>query len=101
MLKLLVWRLGAAVIMLYAVSTLTFLLVRLDPADPANSVLGGFAPASQRAAIDHKLGIDRPILVQYKEWLGNAVRGDLGRSLISDQPIRDAVSQVIPVTVSL
>jgi peptide/nickel transport system permease protein len=101
MIKLLLRRLAAAIVMLFVVSTVTFLLVRLDPADPANSFLGGFASASQRAAIDHKLGIDRPILIQYKDWMGNALRGNLGRSLMSDQPVEQAIGQALPTTISL
>lgn len=101
MIKLLLRRLAAAIVMLFVVSTVTFLLVRLDPADPANSFLGGFASASQRAAIDHRLGIDRPILVQYKDWLWNALHGDLGNSLMTSQPVKQMIAQALPTTISL
>lgn len=69
------------------VATIVFLMLRLVPGDPARSVLGETASEEQIATMRHKLGIDRPVWEQYVDWLGNAVRGDLGTSIISGRDI--------------
>lgn len=92
------------------VATIVFLMLRLVPGDPARAVLGETASEDQVQAMRGKLGIDRPIWEQYIEWLGNAIRGDLGNSIISGRSISsDIVSRfgnsaeliVISVVVSL
>ena len=60
-----------------------FLLMYFTPGDPALLMLGEGAPPEQYAALRESMGLDDPVYVQYFRWLGNAVRGDLGRSLRS------------------
>ncbi|MBB1511094.1 ABC transporter permease [Tessaracoccus sp. MC1627] len=67
----------------------------------ASSVLGiGATPESVQAKVE-QLGLDRPLLVQYGDWLTSAVTGDLGRSFYSGQPVADALSGRVPVTLSV
>jgi len=77
LLRKLPWLIGT----LLAVSFFTFMLVSLLPGDPAVMILGagGVSPEAV-AQIRLELGLDRPLLVRYFDWLGNALTGDLGRS---------------------
>jgi peptide/nickel transport system permease protein len=73
-------RLGAAAALLWLVVTLTFLLVRAAPGDPAALLLPPTAHAADEARLRATLGLDRPLAVQYGRWLGATLRGDLGTS---------------------
>ena len=94
-------RLLAAVPTLLAVLTVVFLIVRVIPGDPAMTVLGDQATPQALAALRAKLGTDRPLLEQYFEFLGAALSGDLGRSLVSGRPILQEVVAVLPHTIDL
>lgn len=72
---------------LLLVATIVFLMLRLVPGDPARAILGETASEDQVSAMRDKLGINRPLWEQYVEWLGNAVQGDLGNSIISGRSI--------------
>ncbi|HKT04343.1 MAG TPA: ABC transporter permease [Rugosimonospora sp.] len=98
---LLVRRGAMAVLLLFAVSALTFVLVGLIPGDPAADILGSQATTDQYAALDQRLGLDRPIWTQYGGWLAHAVRGDLGSSLISGTPVTTLLDSALSVTVPL
>lgn len=69
------------------VATIVFLMLRLVPGDPARAILGETASEEQVANMRTKLGIDRPVWEQYVDWLGNAICGDLGTSIISGRSI--------------
>lgn len=94
-------RIALAVPIVFVVATITFFLVQLVPGDPANLVYGLTATPEQIAALHKQLGIDRPIVEQYVTWLQHAVRGNLGTSFTSGQPIRQVLEQTLPVTFSL
>ena len=94
-------RLLAAVPTLLAVLTVVFRIVRVIPGDPAMTVLGDQATPQALAALRAKLGTDRPLWVQYFEFLGDALQGDLGRSLVSGRPIIGEVTAVLPHTIDL
>ncbi|MBL8835683.1 MAG: ABC transporter permease [Alphaproteobacteria bacterium] len=94
-------RLAAAVPTLLAVLTVVFLLVRVVPGDPAQTILGDQATAEALAALRARLGLDRPLHVQYFEFVFAALRGDLGNSLVSGRPIIDEVVAVLPHTIDL
>ncbi len=64
-----------------------FALLYVLPGDPASFVLGDNATADQLVAFRQKLGLDRPVAVQYVLWLGGLLRGDLGRSLVNGYPV--------------
>jgi peptide/nickel transport system permease protein len=83
-------RLAWLPIILFGVSTVAFFLLRgLPGQDPAAVIGGQGLTEEQRIAIREELGLERPLMVQYGEWLGNLLRGDFGRDYYSDQPIRD------------
>ena len=94
-------RLLAMVPVMILVSLIVFSLIHLTPGDPAISMLGEEATPQAVAALRTKLGLDQPIPVQYVKWLGSVLRGDLGRSIRSNQPVGEAIRERLPVTVEL
>lgn len=91
MLKLLVQRLALGVATLLAVSVLIFWVTELLPGDLASNILGQSATPENIAAIRAELGLDRPAVERYTEWLGDAVQGDLGKSLANKRPVIDVI----------
>jgi peptide/nickel transport system permease protein len=100
-LKFVARRLLATIPLLFFVSLVVFALVHALPGDPAVLFLGEEATPETLAKFRERLGFHRPLVVQYGEWLGRAVRGDLGRSLRTNQPVTDAIVQRLPVTLEL
>lgn len=94
-------RLAQMVPVLLLVSVIVFSLLHLIPGDPALAMLGDQANPQAVAALHAKLGLDRPLPVQYLNWLGGVVRGDFGRSIRSNQPVSEAIAQRLPVTLEL
>ena len=94
-------RLLLAIPTLWAVLTLVFVLVRVVPGDPTIVILGDQASPAARAALRERLGLDRPLIVQYGEFMGQIVQGDLGRSLVTNRPITTDVWAVLPFTIEL
>ncbi|MDQ3413121.1 MAG: ABC transporter permease [Chloroflexota bacterium] len=88
---------------LLGVSILVFGAMRLIPGNFVDIMLGLGADVSpeQRTAIARSHGLDRPLPVQYLIWLGNAVRGDLGTSLRTGEPVATIIRQRLPVTLEL
>lgn len=76
-------------------------LVDLTPGDPAYSVLGEQASAERVAAVHAQLHLDEPFLQRYWRWLDGVLRGDLGRSLVSQQSVAAAIGTRLPVTAEL
>ncbi len=101
MLQLIGRRLLATVPLLLAVSVVVFSFIHLLPGDPAVLFLGEEATPDNLARFRAKLGFDRPLVVQYGDWLGHAVRGDLGRSIRTNQPVVSAIVERLPVTLRL
>jgi peptide/nickel transport system permease protein len=94
-------RIAQMVPVLLLVSLIVFSLLHLIPGDPALAMLGDQATPQAVAALHAKLGLDQPLPVQYFHWLGALVRGDLGRSIGSNQPVSEAIAQHLPVTLEL
>lgn len=90
-----------AIPQLLIVTSVTFLLVSLSPGDPARAILGLQAPPESVARLRAELRLDQPVWVQYWHWLVDALHGDLGASITSQQPVTDAIAQGLPVTLSL
>jgi peptide/nickel transport system permease protein len=93
MLKFALSRLLSAVPTLFIVSVAVFGLIRLIPGDPASLMLGDLADADALAAARRSMGLDKPVPLQFVIWLGNAVQGDLGHSVLNGQPVLDLVLQ--------
>lgn len=94
-------RILVAVPLLFAVSALSFLLVSLTPGDAADEILGTTATPAEYRALRRALGLNLPVWEQYWRWLRHAITGDLGTSLFTGQPVSQAISQRLPVTLSL
>ena len=86
MLRLLLGRTGALVLTLLAASVVVFLLLDVLPGDPAAIMLGTNARPDTLAALRHQLGLDRPLLMQYVDWITGALSGDLGTSITYGVP---------------
>lgn len=87
--------------MLFVTSVVAFLLPRLGGGDPALVVAGPEATLEQVEAIRIGMGLDRPLVVQYLDWLAGLLRGDLGSSLISNRPISQLVMSRLGSTLEL
>ena len=83
---------------LLLVSVGVFFLIRLIPGDPALVLLGEGADAASLAGVRADLGLDRPLPVQFLAWLEHAVRGDLGRSIVSGEPVSGLILEHFAVT---
>ena len=83
---------------LLLVSVGVFFLIRLIPGDPALVLLGEGADAASLAGVRADLGLDRPVPVQFLAWLEHAVRGDLGRSIVSGEPVAKLILQHFGLT---
>ncbi len=94
-------RLLAAIPTLLAVLTLVFLLVRVVPGDPAIAILGDRATPEALAALRAQLGLDRWIWTQYADFVGQAVQGDLGTSMITHRPVWVEIADALPHTIVL
>src|SRR2546427_13187217 len=81
MTRFLLRRLLLALVTLWLLSVIVFLGANLLPGDVGRRILGPFADPRAVAALNHQLGVDRPLLVQYLSWLGGAVHLDFGNSL--------------------
>lgn len=78
----LVRRLLWMIFVLIGVSIIVFGLIHLTPGDPAQIMLGPSASMDDVRELQHQLGLDRPVVVQYGHWIGQAVQGDLGQSIV-------------------
>jgi peptide/nickel transport system permease protein len=83
---------------LFLVALLVFVLLRLIPGDPAEVLLGEAADPAARALLHQQLGLDRPLAWQFLLWLGRAVRGDMGNSISSGEPVIQLIGQRFELT---
>jgi peptide/nickel transport system permease protein len=101
MLRFIGGRLLGTVPVLLILSLGVFLMLHLTPGDPVQIMLGQDADPQSIAALRSELGLDQPLPVQYARWVGNVVRGDLGRSIRTHQPVMEAIVSRLPVTIEL
>lgn len=94
-------RLLLTIPVLLGVSLLTFAIIQVTPGDPARLMLGDFASPEQIAAARQQLGLDDPLWLQYGRHAGRAVRGDLGASFRSREPVLDEILARLPSTLAL
>ena len=94
-------RLALAPLMLWLISSLVFLLLRVAPGDPIDAILGPKAPAAARAALRHQLGLDQPLPVQYGHFLGDLLHGNLGVSQSSQEPVTTIIQGSLPASLEL
>jgi ABC-type dipeptide/oligopeptide/nickel transport system permease component len=102
MLTFILRRIVLLVPLLLAVSVVAFIMVRLVPGDPVTVMMGENVGGAQNIALArHELGLDRPLLIQYFDFLGNALHGDLGTSIRSQRPVWSEITDRLPATLQL
>ena len=99
--RYLIRRLLLTIPVLLGVATLVFSLIHFIPGDPAQAMLGEGAAPEDIAQLRQRLGLDRPLLVQYGSFLQGLARGDLGVSLRNDQPVLQQILERMPATAEL
>lgn len=99
--RFLVRRLLLTIPVLLGVATLVFSLIHLVPGDPVQAMLGESASPQDIAELRGRLGLDRPLYVQYGAFLGQLARGGLGMSLRTNQPVTSAIAERLPATFEL
>lgn len=101
MFRYLVRRLLLTIPVLLGVATLVFALIHLVPGDPAQAMLGEGAAPEELVKLRHSLGLDQPMLVQYKSFLSGIARGDLGTSFRYNTPVTAQIREKLPNTAKL
>jgi peptide/nickel transport system permease protein len=86
---------------LFVMSVVVFLIVRLVPGDPVRTMLGFRATDANVAQVRQQLGLDRPLVTQYLDFVGGIFRGDLGRDIVSRESLATLLAQRLPVTLEL
>jgi dipeptide transport system permease protein len=102
MLRFALRRLALVVPTFFGVTLIAFALIHFIPGDPVENLSGerGMDPA-RRARLLHEFGLDRPLPVQYADYVGHVLRGDLGASLTTHQPVLDEFLTLFPATLEL
>jgi ABC-type dipeptide/oligopeptide/nickel transport system permease component len=94
-------RLGGAVLVIFGVVTLTFLLTRVFTADPADLLSPPNATAAEEAAVKTRLGLNNPLPVQYADYLRDLLHGNLGTSYLTGRPVTSDLLERLPATAEL
>ena len=101
MIRYVLGRLLQAIPLLFVITLIAFAILHLAPGDPAALLYGTDISAEQLAQIRASWGLDEPISVQYLKWLGNLMRGDLGRSFVDGRPALLVIAERVPATLQL
>ncbi len=99
--KYLLKRLFFSVIVLIVAAFFAFILLRLTPGNPARMMLGDSATDEMVAAMEKKLGLDKPLIIQFFIFIGNILKGDMGTSIFFKMPCAKLIFQRIPATLQL
>ena len=99
--KYIVRRVLSIIPVLWLVSVMVFALIHLVPGDPVLVILGSSAETEQIELMRQRLGLDQNIAIQYWNWSTALLRGDLGISIISDEPVAKLIWERMPVTISV
>jgi peptide/nickel transport system permease protein len=94
-------RLGRLVLTVFIISTLIFFVIRVIPGDPAAVIAGIDADAESVEQLRERLGTDRPVAVQYFDWLWRVLRFDFGASFFSGESVTSLIMQRFPITLAL
>jgi peptide/nickel transport system permease protein len=101
LLRYAITRILLAIPMLWVLLTLVFVVLRIMPGDPVSAMIGGHAPEWVIEQQKEKLGLNRPIIVQYFDYLGRLARFDLGNSMIYNQKVSQTILEKLPATLEL
>ena len=94
-------RLAGALVLVWLVVTLTFVLVRAAPGDAAQLLVPPGASASDEEKLRAEFGLDAPVVVQYARWVGGALMGNFGESFSQRRPVRAVIADALPVSLGL
>ena len=101
MLKYLIKRLLLAIPVLLVTAMLVFSALHLAGGDPVNLIAGPTAPKETRDAIRVRLGLDKPLPVQFAIYMGNILKGDLGNSIFTRREVSEMIVEKLPITAEL
>ena len=94
-------RLFYSLFIIWGCATIVFFMLRLVPGDPVAAILGIEYTPEAAAQLRHNLGLDKPIYVQYVEWMGGVLHGDLGKSIDTRQSVSNDIIKAFPKTLSI
>jgi len=99
----LIRRFSLMLLTLFGISVLVFVMLRLVPGNIADILFdaAGMIDTADKAKLEHQLGLDKPIVVQYVNWIDGLAHGDLGYSYVSEKPAIDEILPRIPITAKL
>lgn len=101
MLNMIAKRLGLLVFVIFGVTLVTFFMSRVIPGDPASMIAGQRASEETLQSIRQQLGLDQPIWIQYFNYMGDLLQGDLGNSIRTQRPVVDDLLSFFPATLEL
>lgn len=101
MIKYIIKKLILMIPVLIGLTVLIFLILHLSPGNPVDMIVGPNAPPEVYARVERDLGLDKPLLTQYLIFIRNAVKGDLGTSILQKRPVVEIIKQRFPVTLEL
>ena len=101
MVKFFVKRIMCLLLVVWIVSVLAFVMMRLAPGDAAVMALPDYASEAQIEAMRVKLGLDKPYITQYFMYMGDLLKGDLGTSVLYEKPCLDVIMERLPATLSV
>jgi peptide/nickel transport system permease protein len=92
MLRFLLNRIGSMLVTMLVISMLVFFIAEVVPIDPARNALGRYATQQKVDELREQMGLDRPVVVRYVDWISHVLRGDFGESIHYRRPVRDLVA---------
>jgi len=101
LLRYIITRVLLTIPMLLILLTLVFVVLRVMPGDPVSALIGGHAPERVIQEQKEKLGLNRPLIIQYFDYLGELIRLDLGTSMVYNQPVTQPIKEKLPATLEL
>lgn len=101
MIKYIIKKLILMIPVLIGLTVLIFLILHLSPGNPVDMIVGPNATPEVYARVERDLGLDKPLLTQYVIFIRNAVKGDLGTSILQKRPVIEMIKQRFPVTLEL
>nr|WP_240739543.1 ABC transporter permease [Marinitoga lauensis] len=94
-------RILLAIPMMFILLIVIFFVLRIIPGDPVLAILGGKAPQEVIDQKRHELGLDKPIIIQFFDYVGDLLKGDLGKSTLTSRPVWNEIKDRFPATVEL
>ena len=101
MLKYIIKKLLLMIPVLLGLTIIVFLILHLAPGDPVHQVVGPNVTPEVYENVRRSMGLDRPLIIQYFDYLGNLLKGDLGSSILQHRPVADIVMERFPITIGL